>query len=196
MYFWMSYIAPYIGGCVRENIFTSWPLILDRVLWAWPCGVYKCCHIGFSSEMFVESCLDGVSWGQAEKVCVCVFEANRLAAFVGGLFVHICECMRFLPHYFYPSLSSNLNIVDIHSVLSYIIPQPSCSLLHPEVSRSLHMSQQQGVRVAGRSPISRLWYKLEDRTPFTVCLRGSLSELHCVHYREQMLFTPALKCSL
>ncbi len=131
--------------------------------------------------------------GQAEKVCVCVFEANRLAAFVGGLF---CECMHFLPHYFYPSKSSSLNSFDIHSALSYIIPQPSCSLLHPEFSRSLHMSQQQEACVAGHSPISRLWYESEDRTPFTACLRGSLSELHCVHYRDQMLFTPALKCSL
>ncbi len=178
--------------CVRENSFTSWPLILDRVLWAWPCGVYKCCHIGFSSKMFVESCLDGVSWGRRRR-CVCVFEANRLAAFVGGLF---CECMHFLPHYFYPSKSSSLNSFDIHSALSYIIPQPSCSLLHPEFSRSLHMSQQQEACVAGHSPISRLWYESEDRTPFTACLRGSLSELHCVHYRDQMLFTPALKCSL
>ncbi len=183
-----------MGVCVRT--------FSHRDLWFWTVfselGPVVCINAAILA--FLQKCLSSRVWtvspGGRRRRCVCVFEANKLAAFVGGLFVHICECMHFLPHYFYPSLSSNLNSVDIHSVLSYIIPQPSCSLLHPEVSRSLHMSQQQGARVAGRSPISRLWYKLEDRTPFTVCLRGSLSELHCVHYREQMLFTPALKCSL
>lgn len=132
IYFWMSYIVVgvhcrWVGVCVRT--------FLHRDLWFWTVfsklGPVLCINAAILA--FLQQCLSSRVWtvspggrqGKCVRICgwLIQYSTCRFVQYVSFLII-------FTPPYLFHVLQA-LPSADIDSVLSCIISQLSCSLLHP-----------------------------------------------------------------